>query len=118
MDERRKLDRVNYPTKSVVVLCDTGETFYVETRDVSPVGMGITMPAGSPDILGKDIIIVADTLIMYADVKRQVKRTDGTYDVGINAKKFTSDVLQYLFSHISSESDPDEVVRQVGDLTE
>ncbi|MCR5475126.1 MAG: hypothetical protein K6F28_08000 [Lachnospiraceae bacterium] len=65
--------------------------------------MGITMPAGSPDLVGKDIIIVASTLIMYADVNRQVENEDGTYTMGISARQFTPEVLQYLFTHIAGE---------------
>jgi hypothetical protein len=38
---------------------------------------------------------------MYALVNRQEKQEDGTYIVGIEAKKFTPDVLEYLFEHIS-----------------
>lgn len=101
MEERRKLARVSYPTKSVIVICETGEKYFVETENVSPLGMGIRMPAGSPDIVGKDIIIVAETLIMYADVNRQVQREDGSFEVGISARKFTSEVLEYLFTHIT-----------------
>ena len=101
MEERRSINRVQYKAKSVIVVCDTLEKFYVEVENVSPLGMGITMPAGSPDINGKDIIIVAETLIMYANVNRTVAHDDGTIEVGINAKKFTPDVLQYLFNHIA-----------------
>ena len=53
--------------------------------------------------MGKDVIIVADTVIMYAAVARLVKREDGTYTVGISAKKFTREVLEYLFSHIGNQ---------------
>ena len=63
------------------------------------------MAADAPDIMGKDIIIVAETLIMYADVIRQVKNEDGSYIVGIAAKKFTPEVLDYLFEHIATETD-------------
>ena len=100
MEERRKINRVKYIAKSVIVVCDTEETIYV---DVSPLGMGIRMKADAPNILGKDIIIVAETLIMYAEVNRQEKQEDGTYVVGIRAKKFTEDVLEYLFSHIGKD---------------
>lgn len=103
MEERRKLSRVNYPTNSVVVVVETGDKYFVETENVSPLGMGIHMNADTPDIVGKDIIIVAQTLIMYADVNRQVKREDGSYTVGISAKQFTPEVLQYLFEHIATE---------------
>ena len=103
MEERRNISRVDYSAKGVVVVCDTGEKFMVETKNVSPLGMGVIMPADSPDIVGKDIIIVASTLIMYADVNRREKNEDGTYTIGINARQFTPEVLQYLFKHIADE---------------
>ena len=100
MEERRNISRVEYGAKGVIVVCDSGEKYYVETKNVSPLGMGIIMPKGSPDIVGKDIIIVASTLIMYADVNRQEEQEDGSYIVGISAKQFTPEVLEYLFKHI------------------
>ena len=103
MEERRNISRVDYDAKSVIVVCDTGEKYYVETKNVSPLGMGITMPKGSPNIIGKDIIIVASTLIMYADVNRQEEQEDGSFIVGISAKQFTPEVLEYLFTHIGTE---------------
>ncbi len=103
MEERRNISRVDYSAKGVVVICDTGEKFMVETKDVSPLGMGLIMPPETPNIIGKDIIIVASTLIMYSDVNRQVKNEDGTYTVGIHARQFTPEVLQYLFRHIADE---------------
>ena len=60
MEERRRIDRVGYQAKSVIVVCDTGESIFVETRNVSPLGIAFTMPAGSPDLKGKDIIIGYD----------------------------------------------------------
>ncbi|MCR5747745.1 MAG: hypothetical protein K6G03_08560 [Lachnospiraceae bacterium] len=98
--EKRKIGRVEFKAPSVVVLCETGETLYVQVEDASPKGMGLWMKDDRPDIKGKDIIIVADTVIMYATVARMEKREDGTYTVGISAKKFTQEVLEYLFSHI------------------
>ena len=103
MEERRQINRVEYIAKSVIVVCDTEETIYVEVENVSPLGMGIRMNADAPDIVGKDIIIVAETLIMYAVVNRQEKQEDGSFVVGIHAKKFTQDVLEYLFTHIGKE---------------
>lgn len=100
--EKRKIGRVEFKAPSVVVLCDTGETLYVQVEDASPKGMGLWMKDDRPDIEGKDIIIVADTVIMYATVARMVKRDDGTYTVGISAKKFTQEVLEYLFKHIGN----------------
>ena len=103
MEERRNISRVEYRAKSVIVVCDTGEKYFVETKNVSPLGMGIIMDKDAPDIVGKDIIIVANTLIMYADVNRQEKNEDGTFTVGISAKQFTPEVLQYLFNHIAGD---------------
>lgn len=102
MEERREINRVEYPAKSVIVICETGERIFVETENVSPLGMGIRAPEGTADIVGKDIIIVAKTLIMYATVIRQEKSDDGTFVIGIHAKDFTQDVLEYLFTHIGN----------------
>ena len=98
--DKRKIGRVEFKTPSVVVLCDTGETIYVQVENASPKGMGLWMKDDRPDIMGKDVIIVADTVIMYAEVVRTEKREDGTWTVGIDAKKFTQQVLEYLFKHI------------------
>jgi hypothetical protein len=105
MEERRNINRVDYKVKSVIVVCDTYDKYYVEVDNVSPLGMGITAPADTPDINGKDIIIVADTLIMYALVNRQKKLDDGRFEIGIEAKKFTPDVLEYLFQHIGGDEE-------------
>jgi len=103
MEERRQINRVEYIAKSVIVVCETQETIQVNADNVSPLGMGIVMMEDRPDIVGKDIIIVAETLIMYADVIRQEKQEDGSYIVGIQAKRFTQDVLEYLFTHIGQD---------------
>mgnify|MGYP004489684021 FL=1 len=101
MEERRKINRVEYNAKSVIVVCETGEKYYVDVENVSPLGMGIKMPQDTPDLVGKDVIIVAECLIMYAVVRRMVPCEDGRLETGIEAKKFTGDVLEYLFEHIS-----------------
>jgi len=102
MEERRKLNRVHYPAQSLIVLVESGKQYFVQTDNVSPLGMGLKASLDIPDILGKDIIIVAETLIMYATVVRQIKEDDGVI-IGISAKKFTSEVLEYLFEHIGGE---------------
>ncbi len=105
MEERRNINRVDYNVKSVIVVCETYEKFFVEVDNVSPLGMGIKGPGDLPDLMGKDIIIVADTLIMYATINRQKKLSDGRFEIGIEAKKFTPDVLEYLFNHIGDGED-------------
>ena len=101
MEERRGINRVDYAVKSVIVTCDTYEKILVDAINVSPLGMGLIAPAGTPKLVGRQIIIVADTLIMYADVLRQEEMEDGQFQIGIQARKFTPSVLQYLFDHIA-----------------
>lgn len=100
MEERRQINRIEYHSNSVIVVCETGQKIYVEVENVSPLGMGVHAPADCPDILDKDIIIITETLIMYATVNRMEKLENGSYIVGISAKRFTDDVLKYLFEHI------------------
>lgn len=107
MEERRNINRVDYKVKSVIVVCDTYEKYFVDVDNVSPLGMGITAPENTPDLVDKDIIIVADTLIMYASVTRQKKCDNGSFVIGIHAKRFTPEVLEYLFEHIGSEAEPE-----------
>ena len=108
MEERRNINRVDYRAKSVIVLCETLEKFYVDVRNVSPLGMKIKGPSDLPHILGKDIIVVADTLIMYAVVNRQKQLDDGRFEIGIEAKKFTPDVFRYLIEHIGTDDEEEE----------
>lgn len=105
MEERRKISRVNYDAKSVIVVCDSLEKIYGSVANLSPLGMAIKVDAATPSILGKDIIVVAETLIMYADVVREDKNEDGTVTVAISARKFTPEVLEYLFNHIALDED-------------
>ena len=100
MEEKREINRVDYHANSVIVVCDTQQSFQAEVENVSPLGMGVRVPADAPELLHQDIIIVAETLIMYATVNRAEKKEDRTSFVVISAKKFTPDVLQYLFERI------------------
>lgn len=100
MEERRKINRTEYESKGVIVICDTQQKLYVEVKNVSPLGMGIIAPDVCPDITGKDIIVIADTMIMYAKATRMDKLEEGDYLVGIEAQRFTDEVLQYLFEKI------------------
>lgn len=103
MEERRHINRVGYLADAVIVTCDTFDKYYVKTDNVSPLGMGIIAPADMADILGKDVIVVAKTMIMYADVIRQEKQDDGSFILGVSAREFTPEVLAYLFEKIAPE---------------
>lgn len=100
MEEKRKSLRLKYNGNALIVVCDTTEQYMVTVNNLSPMGMGIIMEQGSPDLLGKDIIIVTETLIMYSLITRMEPREDGRLDVGIQAKRFTPEVLNYLFESI------------------
>ena len=100
MEERRRIDRVKYVANSVLLVCDTQEKMMEQVQDVAPMGMAIRMEKEIADLVGKDIIVVAETMIMYATVVRVEEQEDGSFLAGVSAKKFTDEVLQYLFDHI------------------
>ena len=103
MEERRRINRVSFEAKSVIVPCDSLKKVYADVLNVSPMGMAAKVLNDTPSLLGKDVIVVAETLIMYADVVREDENTDGTKTVALNERKFTNDVLKYLFEHITEE---------------
>ena len=53
--ERRAIGRVTFPSRGVVVVCDTQEVLHVAVRDLGPIGVGIRAEAGTPNLLGKDV---------------------------------------------------------------
>ena len=106
--ERRSIGRVSFPSKGVLVVCDTQEVLHVGVRDLGPIGVGIRAEADTQNLVGKDVIMVAETLIMYADVVRQDPMTDGCWSIGLTARKFSRDVLQYLFDGIEMRAKLEE----------
>lgn len=103
MEERRRIERVKYDAKSVIVDRETTEKIYADVINLSPLGIAVRVPAGTKDLLDKDVIIVAETLIMYADVTRVEDEPSGTKILGLKARKFTNEVLQYLFDKIADD---------------
>ena len=101
MEERREINRVEFKANSVIVDKESLEKYFGEVKNVSPLGMDITVDEKTPSILGNDVIVVAETLIMYADVVREDKEANGKKTIALKARKFTPDVLQYLFEHIA-----------------
>jgi len=104
MEERRQVSRTPYNAPSVIIDCTTQEKYDVQVEDVSPLGMGIRVKNEIPNLIGRDIIISAETLIMFAEVMRQEKQADNSYRIGISAKRFSGDVLDFLFNKIESDS--------------
>ena len=105
MEERRKINRVAYSANSVIVDRATQEKFYGQVKNISPLGIAIEVKGDTPTLLGKDVIVVAETLIMYADVIREDEMENGSRVVAFSSKKFTNDVLSYLFEHIGAEAE-------------
>ena len=100
MEERREISRVEFDCKGVIVVIDTEEKIMVRVANVSPLGMGVLAPKDSPEILGKDIIIVADCMVMYATVNRVEEFDEECNIVGIKGKTLDDATLGYLFEHI------------------
>ena len=103
MEERRKINRVAFSANSVIVDRDTQEKFYGQVKNISPLGVAITVEEDTPSLTGRDVILVAETLIMYADCIREDEEADGKRTVAFSSKKFTNEVLQYLFDRIGAE---------------
>lgn len=103
-NERRALGRVAYPSQGIAVVCDTQLVIRVGVLDIGPGGVGLTLPAEIPELIGKDLILITDTMIMYMDVIRQEKLENGSWRAGLAAKKFSQEVLQYLFDSIELKS--------------
>ena len=100
MEERREISRIDFSAKGVIVVIETEEKIMVEVANVSPLGMGVLVPTDVADIVGKEIIIVADCMVMYASVNRVDKYDDNSNIVGIKGKTFDDATLGYLFEHI------------------
>lgn len=96
INDKRKIGRIEFSTPSQMVVYGTGETIYVRVEDASPKGMGLSIKGQPHDLLNKDVIVIADTVIMYASIRHVTPRNDGTCFVGIAAKKFTDEVLRYI----------------------
>ncbi len=103
MEERRRIERTRYSAMDVIIVCDTEEKFYIKVENISPLGMGISMPAGCPELEGKDVIIVAETMIMFAVVRRMLRREDGSVEVGVEAKPYTQEMLNCLYEGVIKE---------------
>lgn len=103
MEERRKITRVDYKVDSILVDRDSLEKYYCKVKNISPLGVALSVSSNVPSLLNRDVIIVAETLIMYADVVREEEESDGERIVALKARNFTPDVLQYLFERIGSE---------------
>ncbi len=100
MQERRTINRVEFLANSVIVDKESLNKYYGQVKNISPLGIAITVDERIPNLVTRDVIIVAETMIMYAEAVREDKENDGKKSVAFKARKFTPEVLQYLFEHI------------------
>ncbi len=100
-DERRRIGRVDFPADCIIVDKENLQTFYGKVKDLSHLGVAAKLKLDTPKLLSKEVIIVAETLIMYAEVVREETHEDHKL-VALSAKRFSSDVLEYLFNSIST----------------
>ena len=59
-------------------------------------------------MVGRDVIIVAETMIMYAETVREDHEEGMKKTLAFKACKFTPDVLEYLFESIGGEGNEEE----------
>ncbi len=108
MQERRTINRVEFLANSVIVDRKTLEKYYGQVKNISPLGIAITVDKRIPNLVGRDVIIVAETMIMYAETVREDNENGMKKSLAFKACKFTPDVLQYLFESIGGEEDEEE----------
>ncbi len=100
MEERRSISRIEFLANSVIVDRQTLEKYYGQVKNVSPLGIAITVDKRIPNLVGRDLIVVTETMIMYSEAVREDQELGVKKSVAFKAKKFTPDVLQYLFESI------------------
>ncbi len=108
MEERRKINRVDYRANSIIVDRETQTRYYGQVKNISPLGIAIVVDDKIPSLMGKDVIVVGETMIMYADVVREENEGPGRRLIAFSSRKFTGDVLQYLFDHIGVDIDDED----------
>ncbi len=105
MLERRTINRVEFLANSVIVDKETLHKYYGQVKNISPLGIAITVDKRIPNMVGRDVVIVAETMIMYAEAVREDKEEGMKKSVAFKARKFTPDILQFLFESIGGDEE-------------
>ncbi len=66
MEERRRINRVEFHADSVIVVCETLQKIYGKAKNISPLGVAVTVKDDGTSLVGKDIILVADTTTAFS----------------------------------------------------
>lgn len=111
-NERRISGRVAHPSKGIAVLCDTQTVIHVNVLDIGPGGASLILPPDTPELTGRDLILIASTMIIYADVVRQERLGDGSWRAGLAARRFSSEVMQYLLDSIELKAKHEEAMNE------
>jgi len=99
---------VEFLANSIIVDRQTLEKYYGQVKNISPLGIAITVDKRIPNMVGRDVIIVAETMIMYAETVREDHEEGMKKTLAFKACKFTPDVLEYLFESIGGEGNEEE----------
>ena len=108
MLERRTINRVEFLANSVIVDKETLHKYYGQVKNISPLGIAITVDKRIPEMVGRDVVIVAETMIMYAEAVREDKEEGQKKSIAFKARKFTPDILQFLFESIGGDEEEAE----------
>ncbi len=100
MEDRRIINRVEFLANSVIVDRESLHKYFGQVKNISPLGIAITVDERIPNLVGKDVIVVADTMIMYAEGVREDNEEGLKKTIAFKARKFTPEVLEYLFETI------------------
>ncbi len=105
MEERRIINRVEFLANSVIVDRETLHKYYGQVKNISPLGIAITVDKRISNLVGRDVIVVAETMIMYAEGVREDSEDGLKKSIAFKARKFTPDVLEYLFKTIGIDEE-------------
>ncbi|MCR4706235.1 MAG: hypothetical protein K5641_09255 [Lachnospiraceae bacterium] len=105
MLERRTINRVEFLANSVIVDKETLEKYYGQVKNISPLGISIIVDNHVPNMVGRDLVVVAETMIMYAEAVREDVEDEKRKAVAFKARKFTPDVLQFLLECIGGDEE-------------
>ena len=108
MEERRSISRIEFLANSVIVDRQSLNKYYGQVKNVSPLGIAITVDKRIPNLVGRDLIVVTETMIMYSEAVREDQEIGAKKSVAFKAKKFTPDVLQFLFESIGGNESEEE----------
>jgi hypothetical protein len=105
MEERRSINRIEFLANSVIVDRESLEQYYGQVKNISPLGIAITVDERIPNLVGRDCIVIVDTMIMYSEAVREDEEFGMKKSVAFKARRFEPDVLKFLFDHVGNDDE-------------